>query len=76
MTLSADSLARKAAQQDELLGELDSLAREYDNYDYGLPFGEGNLEQMRAAIDKYDTVRLAPMREALQAAMRDLDYWR
>ena len=63
----ADSLARKVAQQDDLLSKLDSIAREFDNYDYGLPMGEENLEQMRAEIDKYDAEALAPMREALQA---------
>ena len=63
----ADSLARKVAQQDDLLSKLDSIAREFDNYDYGLPMGRENLEQMRAEIDKYDAEALAPMREALQA---------
>ena len=39
----------------ELLAELDSLARDFDVYDYGLPLGldEGPDGEMRAAVIKF-----------------------
>lgn len=39
----------------ELLAELDSLARDFEGYDYGLPLGldEAPAEEMHAAVLKF-----------------------
>ncbi len=40
-------------QIDDLLSALDSIAREYDMYDYGLPGDEENVAKLRQAVTEW-----------------------
>ena len=48
---------------DKALGEVDAIAREYDHYEYGLPWEDGVKERMVGVV-------AAAIREA-EAAMRE-----
>jgi len=36
----------------EIISELDQFGREYDNYEYGLPIDDENLELMESIVTK------------------------
>lgn len=63
--MSDDELRERAEQ---LLGKIDTMARDFDIYEFGLPFDDETRDKMRVLV--MDFARDVEAREAWQVVMK------